>query len=429
MSIFGSFYSGLSGLSTHSTALNVVGSNLANINTVGYKSSSISFQDVLAVQLSSGGINGAGNPMQVGLGALPSSIDPLFSQGSIQTTNEITNMAIQGRGFFILENNDGRMYSRAGNFSFNAEGYLVNPIGANVLGWTTLNADGTAIDTSGDIGAIKIDQGVTDPPEATEILRFVGNLDSNAAVGDTFQTSIQIYDSLGDTHTVTIQFTNTSPGNWSYQISTEDGGATITGGGDGSGGGTISFDPNGVLTSVDGANPPTDISFGVTGWSNGAADSNLTWDLVDPDTGTVNTTYLTGYASPSTTSTSYQDGWGVGQIRSILVNTDGVISGIFSNGRSRPLGQVALATFNNDKGLVSVGENMWASSDGSGIPTVGTAGTGGRGDIIGNSLELSNVDIAEEFTKMIVYQRGYQANSRIITTTDSLIQEALNIKR
>jgi len=429
MSIFGSFYSGLSGLSTHSTALNVVGSNLANINTVGYKASAISFQNLLAFQLGNGGVNGAGNPMQVGLGALPSSINPSFSQGSIQTTNEITNMAIQGRGFFVLDNAGTRLYSRAGNFTFNSEGYLVNPLGANVLGWSTLNTEGTAVDTSGEIGTIKIDQGTTDPPEATALMRFVANLDSDAEVGDTFQTSIQVYDTLGDIHTVTVVFTNTAPGDWDYQLNTEDTAATMTGGGDTTGGGTISFDSNGVLTSVDGTNPPSDIAFGVTGWSNGATDSAITWDLVDPDAGTVDTTYLSGYASPSTTSTSYQDGWGVGQIRSILVNTNGEISGIFSNGRSRPLGQVALATFNNNKGLVSTGENMWASSDGSGIPTIGSAGTGGRGTVIGNSLELSNVDIAEEFTKMIVYQRGYQANSRIITTTDSLIQEALNIKR
>lgn len=426
MSIFGSFYSGLSGLSTHSTALNVVGSNLANINTVGYKASSISFQSLLA---GAGSVNGAGNPMQVGLGSLPNSIDPSFAQGSIQTTNEITNMAIQGRGFFVLDNAGTKLYSRAGNFTFNSEGYLVNPLGANVLGWSTLDATGTGIDASGEIGSIKIDQGITDPPEASQLMRFVANLDSASEVGDTYQTSIQIFDSLGDAHTVTVEFTNTAPGAWNYQIATEDAGAAITGGGNATGGGTIAFDSDGVLTSVDGTTPPVDVAFGITGWTNGASDSALTWDLVSPDSGTVDTTYLTGYSSPSTTSTSYQDGWSVGQIRSILVNTDGVVSGLFSNGRSRPLGQVALATFNNDKGLVSIGENMWASSDGSGIPTVGSAGDGGRGSIVGNSLELSNVDIAEEFTKMIVYQRGYQANSRIITTTDSLIQEALNIKR
>ena len=424
---YSAFFAGLSGLKSHSYALSVIGDNLANINTLGYKGSVTSFQDPLTQNMSSSG--GSGNPRQIGLGVTIGTISPIFSQGSLQTTNQATDVAIQGSGFFILRNHDSYAFSRAGNFGFDADGVLINSSGLPVQGYSEVNADGE-IDTTSSIGNIVIDSNCTSPPNATSLVSTSVNIDAEEEIGSTYNTTFTLYDSLGASHLATITWIKTAAGSYNYDITLE--GDEVQGGLPDTPysikTGTIVFDSSGQLDpliGVDGA-PPADVLVGPTpAFTNGAAAQNFTWDIVKDDgTGT-----LTGYASPSTTSSTSQDGFGPGRLQALSINNDGLIEGSFSNGEVMPLGLIALANFNNPNGLYRLGSNLFRSSIASGEALVGTANSGGRGSIAGNTLELSNVDIAGEFTNLIINQRGYQANSRIISTTDEVIQEAINLKR
>ncbi len=410
MSLYSSFYSSLSGLSANSAMLGVIGNNLSNLNTVGYKGSSTAFQDLFNAALGSNGTSGNGDPMQVGLGTQIGAIAQNFGQGSFQSTGTVTDMAISGEGLFMLRRSDGsQVYSRAGNFTLDSSGYLVNPSGYQVLGW---NRSGTTLTTNGTVVPIRINAGTVSPPIATTTVSTTTNLDADAAVGDTFSTPMQVYDSLGAEHTILVTYTKTAAATWSATYSS-DAGTTVTGPA------TVTFDSAGNLTA-----PAADGTITVTGWPNGAADSTITWDLWDGTTAT-----LTGYSGSSATSNTTQDGAAAGTISSITVDTDGIITGTFTNGQTIQLAQVALATFANLNGLSKEGNNTWSQTLASGAPNIGAADEGGRGTILGGQLELSNVDTATEFTALIVAQRGYQANSRVVSTADTLLQEVLNMVR
>jgi flagellar hook protein FlgE len=420
---FGSFSTALSGLNANATYLNVIGNNLANINTIGFKASSISFMDLVSQTLGGGG----SNPVQVGLGVLTGSISPVFSQGSIDNTREATNMAIQGAGFFVVRGDDGSIsYTRAGNFTFDATGTLVTPSGHFVQGYTEIDPlTGTIINT-GQPADIIIPPGLLRPPAATTSIQALTNLDAGALAGGTFTTSVQIYDSLGAAHVATITYTNTAPGAWNYDVTVP--GEDVTGGTAGTpfslDTGTITFDSVGELDLVNGA-APADVAITTPTWTNGAAVSNWTWDIVDA----AGQGYLTGFASPSTTNSISQNGAAAGIVASVNVIGDGTIVATVSSGQTIPVGQIALATFNNPKGLLKLGSNLYSETQQAGSPNVGVAGTGGRGTIIGSALEQSNVDVALEFTQMILAQRGYQANSKTITVSDELLVDTLNLKR
>ncbi|GLH70442.1 flagellar hook protein FlgE [Geothrix rubra] len=415
MSLYSAFYSSLSGLSTNANALNVIGNNLSNINTVGFKGSATTFRDIFSTSLGGISTQGNGNPIQFGLGVQVNGVSQDFSQSSFQSTGNALDMAIQGNGFFTLQTVDGRqVFSRAGNFTRNSGGYLVASDGSNVMGWNRDPVTGN-VNTSAALAPIRIDAGTTASAFATQNIRLGINLNSAAAIGDTLTTPIQAYDSQGNPQNIIVTYTKTGANTWSYAASVTAP-ATIGAGATG----TLTFSSSGNLTS-----PTTNPVFSNINWGNGTAAQNITWDVLNAD-GSPN---LTQFAASSSTNSTFQDGYGAGTLRDLSVDQNGIISGTFTNGQVISLAQVSLATFNNDNGLVQTGNNHWGQSLASGSPTIGLANQGGRGGVLGSNLELSNVDMAGEFTKLILSQRGYQANSRVVTTTDQLLQETLNLKQ
>jgi flagellar hook protein FlgE len=325
-------------------------------------------------------------------------------------------MAISGNGFFVVNDGVGNYYTRAGQFIFDANGNLTNPQGMLLQGWVADPA-GT-IDTTGQPTNLGIGS-TTSPPSATTSFNLDMNLNADAADGDTFSSTIEAYDSKGGKVTLTVDFTYhqadpTVAGDvneWRWTATSPDGTAA--------GSGSFQFGDDGQLID------PADQTITVTGLSNGAADMTMTWDVVD-DTGASS---ITAFASASTLNAQSQNGYGVGTIQGVSVDGDGVISGFFSNGQTRNLGQVALADFQSPWGLKALGEGIYASSLASGGAAVGIAGEGGRGEISSGALELSNVDLAREFVKMITAQRGFQASSRVITTSDEVLTDVINLKR
>jgi flagellar hook protein FlgE len=416
------FSTSLSGLYANQLKLNVIGNNLANLNTIGFKASSVQFMDL--VSQSVGG--SSRNPMQVGLGVTVGAINPNFRQGGIETTGISTNVAIQGNGFFVIGNPSARSYTRAGDFAFDANGMLVTPDGQPVQGYTTIDPATGRVVTTGQPGSIVIPPGVLRPPVATTSFTTTTNLDAGAAVGATFTASVQIYDSLGQSHVVTIAYTKTGPGAWSYTMSVP--GEDVAGGTPGTPSqiatGTLSFNAQGRLAQVNGG-AAADVVITAPAWANGAAATNFTWDLVDAN----NVSTLTGFGSPSATSSITQNGSPSGTISALGINASGEILATFGTGAAIVIGQLAIANFNNPEGLTKLGSNRFGETESSGISNIGIAGTGGRGTLTGGAVEQSNVDIAQEFTQMILAQRGYQANSKSITVADELLVETLNLKR
>jgi flagellar hook protein FlgE len=426
----GSFSAGLSGLTAQSVALNVIGNNLANINTVGYKASTVAFEDLVSQNVGSAG--------QVGLGVSPGNISQVFSQGSIETTRDATNAAIQGNGFFMVRTPDGTSYTRAGNFEFDRNGALVTPDGHKVQGYTQIDPATGLVVSTGEPTDIVVPPGVLRAPVATTQFGAISNLDANAAVGDTFTSSVQIYDSLGSPHVMTTTYTKTAADTWTYQVTVP--GADVNPAPPGGApavvaAGSLVFSGNGDVQSVTPTAPSTgggaapgaitDVVFTTPVWATGAPSGTLTWDLVDAN-GNVS---LTAFRAPSATSSKTQNGTMAGLVSSISIADDGTILATYGAGQSVAVGQLALAAFNNPKGLVKLGSNLFGDSPDAGLANVGAAGTGGRGTLIGSALEQSNVDIAQEFTQMILAQRGYQANSKTIVVSDELLVDTLNLKR
>ena len=407
----GAFFTGLAGLVANAKGIETVGNNLANSNTVGFKMNNIFFQELIS----------ASNQLQkLGQGVQIADIRETFSQGGIQSSQVPTDMAIQGSGFFVV--GDGitsQFYTRAGNFLVNNDGTLMTTEGFFVLGYPSVNG---VIDRTVDLVPLNISAATSLEPQATSIMQFEGNLNSDLLVGEVFTTAITVFDSLGDNHQVTFQFTRTAAG-WDYELQIP---ALDTGGLDTDppivvDSGSLTFDGQGRI-----ATPAADVT-GITlsGLANGADDLVIDWQLFDSDGNGV----VTQFKLQSQVSDSFQNGNSAGILSSIVVRRDGVIEGLFTNGEASPVGQIALAKFVNPQGLVKVSGNTYSRTFASGDPTIGEPETGGRGLIRGNSLESSNVDIAEEFVKLIIFQRAYQANSRLVTTADEVVQEAIALKR
>jgi flagellar hook protein FlgE len=419
----GSFAASLSGLYANQQKLGVIGNNLANINTVAFKGSNVEFADLVSQSIGGSGLN----PMQIGLGVGVGSIMPNFSQGGIEGTGVATHLAIQGAGFFVVGDPTQRAFTRAGNFAFDATGTLVTADGLPVQGYTTIDPVTGLVVTTGQPTNIVIPPGVLREPAPTTQFGMFTNLDAAAAVGDTFTSSVQIYDALGVAHVATVTYTKTGPNAWSYAMTVP--GDEVNGGVPGTpfqiATGTLQFDGTGTLIAVNGV-PPADVTITSPSWINGATPTNFVWDIVDP----ANTPLLTGYGAPSATSSTSQNGSPAGAVTGIaLIDPAGQIVVSFGGGRTAIVGQLAMANFNSPEGLVKHGANLYGVSEASGEPSYGVARTGGRGSLIWGALEQSNVDIAHEFTQMILAQRGYQANSKSITTADELLVDTLNIKR
>lgn len=418
----GSFSSSLSGLNANQQELAVIGNNLANLNTVAYKASSVNFADLVSQTVSGAGFD----PMQVGLGVTLGQISPNFVQGGINNTGVATNVAIQGNGFFVVGNGNDQSFSRAGNFSLNAQGQLISADGLTVQGYTQIDPTTGNIITTGALSDLVVPPGLLRAPAATSNFSTSTNLDASAPIGGTFASSVQIFDKLGVSHIVTINYTKTAAGTWGYNMTVP--GQDVTGGTTGVptsiATGTVQFNGSGQLTQVNGAAPAA-VAITSPAWADGAGASNLTWNILD-QTGAGT---LTGFSNASATSSITQNGSPTGTVDSVSIDAEGKIVASFGAGRTVTVGQIALANFNNPQGLVRVGTNRFGQSEASGIVNVGTAGTGGRGTLIGSALEQSNVDIATEFTNMILAQRGYQANSKSITVADELLVDTLDLKR
>jgi len=413
--MFTSFSTALSALSAYSTAIDVVGNNLANLNTTGFKDSTVSFFDLVTESL------GAGlGETQVGFGVGTPITLAQYTQGAVETTGGTTDAAIQGDGFFVVEGaNNAVEYTRAGNFQVNQAGNLTTATGEEVQGWTETNG---VLSTNGPIGSITIPTGTVLAPIPTSNFSFDINLNAAATAGSangSFSTSVTIYDSLGNSHIVSAAFTESAtPGQWNYSVSIPDADVAnppatpLTG--------TLTFDSNGNLTSPAATDPPLQLP--ITGLADGATDMTVTWGLFN---GT--TPRITQYAQPSSTSAVAQDGQPAAQLNNVAVSNGGAILAEFTNGQQTVVGQIAMANIRNPDSLISVGDNNYELSAASALPAVGVPGTGGRGSVEGGSLESSNVDIATEFTNLIVFQRGYEANSKVITTADQLSQDTINL--
>jgi flagellar hook protein FlgE len=415
----GSFSIALSGLTADTDALDIVGNNLANLNTTGYKDTTASFYDLLAQSAGGGSI-------QIGGGVSATIGQSQFTQGSIQLTGGTFDAAIQGNGFFVVQDTAGdTLYSRAGNFQLDANGTLVTATGQDVQGWMSTNG---VVNTSGAVGNITIPANALSTPVATTKFSVNMNLQSDATIGTsaaTFSAPIQVVDSLGATQTLTATFTETAANTWGYSITIP--GDALTGGTAGTPSevakGTLTFDSNGNLTTP--AAPGT-VPVAITGLADGASDLSLNWNLYNPTTGA---STITQFDQPSAVSGTSQDGSTATEITQVSIADGGAIVAHYSDGSQSVVAQLAIAGISNPQSLISVGQNNFELGADTATPAVGAPGTGSRGTIQGGALESSNVDIATEFTNLIVYQRSYEANSRVISTLDQLTQDLLNLKQ
>jgi flagellar hook protein FlgE len=414
--MFTSFSTALSALSADTTAIDVVGNNLANLNTPGFKASTVSFHDLVTQSL------GAGlGETQVGFGVGTPITLRQFSQGAIQSTGGPLDAAIQGEGFFVVKTASGETeYTRGGNFQVDNSGNLTTATGEKVQGWTQSNG---VLNTNAPIGNITVPVGSLEPPQATTDASVDLNLNAAASAGpppDTFSTSVEVYDSLGASHIVTFNFTKSATANqWDYSINFPDSdlsapGTPLTG--------SLTFDSNGNLSTPAATDPP--LVLNATGLADGAADMNITWDLYNGATPRV-----TQFSQPSATSAISQNGTPAANLVSVGLANGGSILAQFSNGQQIVVGQMAMATIRNPGSLISVGNSNYQLSANTATPAIGMPGTGGRGMVLGGSVEASTVDIAKEFTNLIVFQRGYEANARVVTTVDQLSQDTINLKQ
>ncbi len=509
-----SFSIPLSGLDTSSTDLSVIANNLANLNTTGFKAQSASFQDLFYQQI---GSSGDGNAIQVGVGASVAGIESQMTQGSIQSTGNSTDVAIQGDGFFVVDNAGEQMYTRAGNLSVGSDGTLQTEAGGTVEGYQAVDG---VIPANATLGPLSIPTGLINLPQATTEVQLALNLDASGgtgtvaasqqtgtgitsadtlatgskltltdgtntftyttAAGDTlativtkinanpnfnaslngnnlvvtaangnaitfttnslhdttgdlseaftptgsnspagtFSTSIVAYDALGTSHVLTFNFTKTAANTWTYQITAPQG-DLAAGGNPVVGTGTLTFNGNGQLVT-----PASNVAgLTIADLADGASPLNFTWQLFNANGGGL----VTQLAGSSATSSTQQNGYASGSLNSFTIGNDGVIQGIFSNGQTSSLGQIALASFSNEQGLVRNGDNEFVSSLASGPADIGEPGTGGRGTLSGGSLEQSNVDIATQFAQLIVAESDYQANSKVLTTFNEVTQAAINL--
>lgn len=411
-----SLFAGVSGLQNHQVRMDVIGNNIANVNTVGFKYSRATFKEALSQTLAAAsapqGNRGGVNAQQVGLGSRLGSIDVIHTQGGTQSSSSETDLAIEGNGFFILVDGDKRYYTRAGMFEFDGTGTLTSKLnGLPVLGYLP-DATGNISSNTTQLKKIQITEDVRSiTPQATTKVVLSGNISSALNDGESVVRIATVYDVNGDTHRVLITFTKTGLNNWSWtaRLETDDPSESR-------GDGTIEFNDNGT------------ISAGHTGTVTipaGALPLVESTDLVF----TLDFNGVRQFADETSVAVLRQDGLPKGELDGISIDRSGTLIGSYSNGLIKELGRIALARFENPPGLLKVGDTMFAESVNSGDAVIGMANTSGLGAIMSNSLEMSNVDLSNEFTEMIITQRGFQANSRIITSTDEMLQELVNLKR
>lgn len=511
----GSFSSALSGLNSASTDLSVISNDLANLNTVAYKSSDANFQDLFYQQI---GSSASGNPQQVGSGVNVGSISSKFTEGTISSTGVPTDVAINGQGFFVVNKDGEQEFTRAGNFSIASNGDLLAADGGQVMGYAAVNG---VVNPNTAIAPLVIPSGLTVPPKPSSQFSLAVSLNSSggtavsaasqqtgtglaaatviktgstlnftdgtnaftytSAAGDTlnsvatainananftaavngnslvitakngqavsftantltdaatgtqtesfatsgtaqqagsFSTPVTVYDALGGTHVLTANFTKAASNTWNYTLTIPASDLGQTGNPVTVKSGTLTFNGNGQLTS-----PTGSVAVNINGLADGATNLALNWNLTDPNGNTL----ISQVSGPSSTYSTQTDGYASGSLQSFSVSSNGIIQGVFSNGATLALGQIALGSFTNVQGLLKTGANSYLASLSSGQPTIGVPNTGGLGAVTGGALEQSNVDIATEFSNLILAQRDYQANAQTVTTLDQVSQYAINM--
>jgi flagellar hook protein FlgE len=405
-----SFSIALTGLEANSVALDTIGNNLANLNTTAFKNQTATFSDLFYQNI---GNTGSGNALQVGLGTQVAGTSTNYTQGSLSTTTNSTDMALNGGGFFVLNAGGLQELTRAGNFQLDQSGNLITTGGDGVMGYAAANG---VVNTNTPLTTLQVPVGATQAAQATANFGITANLDAATAVGGAFSSTITMYDSLGTSHATNVNFTKTADNTWSYSISLPAGDFSGT---PVNNTGTLTFNSSGALVT-----PAANVS-GITfpGLTDGANDMTFNWDLYNasgaPQVGqTVGT---------STATASTQDGFASGSYHGFSVDSKGIISASFSNGQTETVGQVAVASVTNQDGLTIDGGNNYSTSTSSGAASVGAPGAGGRGSIEDDTLEQSNVDISTEFANLIVAQRAFEANSKTVTTFDTVTQETINM--
>ncbi len=433
-----SFSIPLTGLEADSTALNTIANDLANMNTTAFKAESTNFSDLFYQQI---GSTGSGDPIQVGAGVKVASNEIAFTQGSINSTGNSTDVALNGSGFFVVSNGDGGYeYSRAGNFSLASNGDLVTSNGLNVMGYPAVNG---VVNTDAPLTAVNVPVGQVQEPQATTTMNMTANLDSTTAAGTPFPAEVTVYDSLGEPHTATITFTPTAITNtWDYSVSLpaadysaaapDAAPAAITG--------TMTFDQNGNLTQVQPTGQPAPSNVGTAAgdvqsiglnfnpaatnvFVDGAAGLNIQWNLL----GAAGTPTISQVDTTSAVSATTQNGYASGQYQSFTIGSDGTVTASYSNGQTQNVGQLALANVTNNQGLSLLGNGDYATTLASGTAVVGTSGTGGLATVQDDALEASNVNISTEFSDLIVAQRAFEANAKSVTTFDTVTQDTINM--
>lgn len=396
--MFNSFSAALSALKAHSAAVDAVGHNLANVNTTGFKAGSVSFKDLVAESVS-------GGRSETGFGVAPAISTRNFSQGAIQSSGGPLDAAIQGNGFFVVKNAQGsKLLTRDGSFQLDSAGYVVTSTGERVQQYT-----------NGVLSDIKMPAGaIASTPTST--LSMIANLDAGAKINDTFSTPVEVVDSLGNQQLVKFDFKKTAANSWDVTVVSTAGTVVQPSPS------TFTFDNTGKMTAPA---APGLLNFKITGLTSNAADLSIDWSVYD----TNGAPTFTQFARTSAVSKNDQNGYPAAEVASVAMANGGKIVAKYSNGQEREVGALAIALVANPASLTSASNNNYRVSNDSAAPVYGTAESGGRGKVAAGALEGSTVDLAREFTNLIVYQRGYQANSRVITTTDEISQETLNLKR
>jgi flagellar hook protein FlgE len=424
-----SFSIPLTGLEADSTALNTIANDLSNMNTTAFKAQSTNFSDLFYQQI---GSTGSGDPIQVGAGVKVASNEISFTQGSINSTGNSTDVALNGSGFFVVGNGEGGYeYSRAGNFSLDSNGNLVTSNGLNVMGYPALNG---VVNTNAPLTAVNVPVGQVQEPKATSTMGMTANLDATTAQGTQFPAQVTVYDSLGEPHVATVTFEPTATANtWSYSVALPA--ADFANGVSTAITGTMQFDANGNLTTV----TPTAGVAGTVGTAVGdvqsiglnfnnaltdnANDLNIQWNLL----GSAGTPIISQVDTASAVSATTQNGYASGQYQSFTIGSDGTVTASFSNGQQQNVGQLALANVANSQGLNLLGNGDYVTTLASGTAVVGTSGTSGLATVQDDALEASNVNISTEFSDLIIAQRAFEANAKSVTTFDTVTQDTINM--
>ncbi len=422
-----SFSIPLTGLEADSTALNTVANDLANMNTTAFKAQTTNFSDLFYQQI---GSTGAGDPIQVGAGVKVASNETSFTQGSINSTGNSTDVALDGNGFFVVSNGNGAYeFTRDGNFTQDANGNIVTAAGLNVMGYPAVNG---VVNTNAPLVPINIPVGQVQEPLATTTLSMTANLDASSATGTQFPAQVTVYDSLGEPHVATVTYTQTAANTWSYSVALPA--ADFTSGVSTPVTGTLTFNSSGTLTTVTptggaaetvgtATGDVSSIPLAFTGLADDASNLAIQWNLL----GSNGTPTVSQVDTASAVSSTNQNGYPSGQYQSFTIGSDGTVTVTYSNGQLQNVGQVALANVTNLQGLALLGDGNYATTLASGTASIGTSGSAGLATLQDGALEASNVNISSEFSNLIIAQRAFEANAKSVTTFDTVTQDTINM--